>query len=95
MERANHLATGSPSRLQYLFFLFVRDFQGELSNPLTEYHKKICTVFFFFAILIFLPILITSISFSDYAEKIRIHVKKITAIALGEEVKGKPDSLLL
>ena len=28
-------------------------------------------------------------------KKIRIPVKKITAIALGEEVKGKPDSLLL
>ena len=47
----------------------------------------IVVVFFSFAILIFLPILITSISFQGYLEKVRIPVKKITAIAVREEVK--------
>ena len=43
--------------------------------------------FFSFSHLNFLPILIRSISFLDYPEKIRILVKEITVIGLGEEVE--------
>ena len=47
------------------------------------------TVFFSSSHLNFLPILIRSISFLDYPEKIRILVKEITVIGLGEEVEKK------
>ena len=45
--------------------------------------------FFSSSHLNFLPILIRSISFLDYPEKIRILVKEITVIGLGEEVEKK------